>query len=166
LTTAYLASEWSGFGEAVATAAAALAGLLFVAVSINLQRILKYPSLPTRAAQTLIFFVTPLIAALLIITPGQGRIVLAVEFMATALTIGGIQFYLDVRTERGDEDTMSRRLVSVLIPVPLSCGSLLIAGVTLAAQAGGGLYWLVPAVLSAIIFGLTNVWVLLVEIQR
>jgi hypothetical protein len=41
-----------------------------------------------------------------------------------------------------------------------------IAGATLAAQAGGGLYWLVPSVLSAIIFGLSNVWVLLVEILR
>ncbi len=67
---------------------------------------------------------------------------------------------------RGDEDTLYRRLVSVLIPAPLSCGSLLIAGATLAAQAGGGLYWLVTSVLSAIIFGLSNVWVLLVEIQR
>ncbi|HUA43129.1 MAG TPA: hypothetical protein VMA32_16265 [Streptosporangiaceae bacterium] len=166
MTTAYLASDWAGFGAAVATAAAALAGLLFVAISINLQKILDYPSLPTRAAQTLIYFVTPLIAALLIITPGQGRIALAVELIATALTIGGAQLYLDVRTERGAEDTLYRRLIAVLIPVPLSCGSLLIAGATLAAQAGGGLYWLVPSVLSAIIFGLTNVWVLLVEIQR
>jgi hypothetical protein len=56
LTTAYLARDWSGFGEAVATAAAALAGLLFIAVSINLKRILEFPSLPTRAGQTLIFF--------------------------------------------------------------------------------------------------------------
>jgi len=166
LSTAYLASEWSGFGEAVATAAAALAGLLFIAVSINLKRILEFPSLPTRAGQTLIFFVTPLITALLIITPGQARIALAVELMATGLTIGGMQVYLDVKTDRGEEDTLYRRLVSVLIPAPFSCGPLVIAGATLAAQAGGGLYWLVPSVLAAIIFGLSNVWVLLVEILR
>jgi hypothetical protein len=166
LSTAYLAGEWSGFGEAVATAAAALAGLLFIAVSINLKRILEFPSLPTRAAQTLIFFVTPLVTGLLIITPDQGRTALAVELMATALTIGGIQLYLDLRTERGDEDTLFRQFISVLVPATFSCGSLLIAGATLAAQAGGGLYWLVPSVLSAIIFGLSNVWVLLVEILR
>jgi hypothetical protein len=41
-----------------------------------------------------------------------------------------------------------------------------IAGATLLAQAGGGLYWLVPSVLAAIIFGLVNAWVLLVEILR
>jgi len=32
--------------------------------------------------------------------------------------------------------------------------------------AGGGLYWLVPGVLAAIVFGLVNAWVLLVEILR
>jgi hypothetical protein len=36
--------DWTGFGGAAATAAAALAGLLFIAVSINLQRILEYPT--------------------------------------------------------------------------------------------------------------------------
>jgi hypothetical protein len=166
LSTAYLASEWSSFGEAVATAAAALAGLLFIAVSINLKRILEFPSLPTRAGQTLIFFVTPLITALLIITPGQARIALAVELMATGLTIGGIQLYLDLKTDRGEEDSLFRRMVSVLVPATFSCGSLVIAGATLAAEAGGGLYWLVPSVLAAIVFGLSNVWVLLVEILR
>jgi hypothetical protein len=53
-----------------------------------------------------------------------------------------------------------------VFPAITSCGCLLVAGVTLAAQAGGGLYWLVPGVLAAIVFGLINVWVLLVEILR
>ena len=166
MTTGYLASAWSSFGEAVATAAAALAGLLFIAVSINLKRILEFPSLPTRAGQTLIFFVTPLITGLLVITPDQARIALAAELMATGLAIGGIQLYFDLRTERGEEDTLYRRTVSVLVPVTVSCGCLVIAGATLAGQAGGGLYWIVPSVLSAIIFGPINVWVLLVEILR
>jgi hypothetical protein len=33
-------------------------------------------------------------------------------------------------------------------------------------RAGGGLYWVVPAVLAAIVFGLINAWVLLIEILR
>jgi hypothetical protein len=41
-----------------------------------------------------------------------------------------------------------------------------VADATLIAAAGGGLYWLVPSVLAALIFGLINVWVLLVEILR
>ena len=166
MTTAYLASAWSGFGEAVATAAAALAGLLFIAVSINLKQILEVASLPTRAAQTLIMFVTPLIVALLVITPGQARIALAIEFMATGLVIGGVQLYLDLTAEKGDEVTLWRRMIGAVFPAAFSSGCLVLAGATLAAQVGGGLYWLVPSVLAAIIFGLINVWVLLVEILR
>jgi hypothetical protein len=43
--TALSAADWGGFAGAVAAATAALAGLLFVAVSINLRRILEYPNL-------------------------------------------------------------------------------------------------------------------------
>ena len=34
------------------------------------------------------------------------------------------------------------------------------------AQSGGGLYWLVPTISIAILFGIVNAWVLLVEILR
>jgi len=52
------------------------------------------------------------------------------------------------------------------LPGLVSCGCLVVAGATLIGQVGGGLYWLVPSVLAALIFGLVNVWVLLVEILR
>jgi len=64
---AYSATVWGGFGTTVATAAATLTGLLFIAVSINLKRILDYKPLPGRAAQTLFFFVLPLIFSLLLV---------------------------------------------------------------------------------------------------
>jgi modulator of FtsH protease len=43
---------------------------------------------------------------------------------------------------------------------------LLLAGATLIAQAGGGLYWVAPAIVEAFVGGLVTVWVLLVEIRR
>ena len=54
-----------------------LAGLLFVAVSINLKRILEFPSLPARAGQTLMLFVMPLITGLFLVVPGQPAAILA-----------------------------------------------------------------------------------------
>jgi hypothetical protein len=83
VSTAYTTGAWTGFGTAVATAAAALAGLLFIAVSINIKQILETKSLPSRAAQTLILFATPLIVALLVVVPGQARPVLGAELLAT-----------------------------------------------------------------------------------
>lgn len=55
---AYTASNWSSFSVGVLGGAATLVGLLFVAVSINLQRILEIEGLPTRAGQTLLFLAT------------------------------------------------------------------------------------------------------------
>ena len=46
---AYSAAEWESLFVAEAGASAALAGLLFVALSINLERILKGIGLPGRA---------------------------------------------------------------------------------------------------------------------
>jgi hypothetical protein len=64
MTTDYVPGDWAGFGTATAASAATLAGLLFVAVSLNLKRILEFPSLPARAGQTLLLFVTPLLSGL------------------------------------------------------------------------------------------------------
>ena len=171
VSTAYATGAWTGFGDAVATAAAALAGLLFVAISINLKQILApdYPWLPTRAGLTLILFATPLIAAILLVVPGQGRVALALELLATGLIIGTSQLYLDLKAPRrqgGEDISPWRRLLGRVFPELLSCGCMVIASATLLAQAGGGLYWLVPSVITALVFGLLNVWVLLVEILR
>jgi hypothetical protein len=164
--TAYSAADWTSFGATVATAAATLAGLLFIAVSINLQRILQYPNLPGRAAETLIFFATPLIAALLLIVPAQAASVVGAELAATGLITSAVLLLIDTRSGRSTEETPLGRLVTRTIPVLFSGGCLLAAGISLLAHGGGGLYWFVPAALIGLIAGLVNTWVLLVEILR
>jgi hypothetical protein len=41
-----------------------------------------------------------------------------------------------------------------------------VAGATVLIHGGGGLYWLVPAVLLAFAASLVHAWVLLIEIER
>jgi len=166
VTTAYTAPAWAGFGTVVATAAVTLTGLLFVAVSINLQRILQYPNLPGRAGQTLVMFGIPLVFSIFLLVPGQPRAVLAAELIGTGVILGVSLLGIDARAGRAVQETRRSWLLSRIFPSITSCLCLVIAGGTLLAQAGGGLYWLVPATLIAIVAGLSNAWVLLIEILR
>ena len=49
--TAYQPELWHDLFVAIAGAVAALTGLIFVAVSINLEQILKFRALPVRAVE-------------------------------------------------------------------------------------------------------------------
>jgi hypothetical protein len=65
------AGHWSDFFLGEVGAASALAGLVIVAVSINLQRILEFPQLPGRVAEILIMLVGALLASSVALLPGQ-----------------------------------------------------------------------------------------------
>jgi hypothetical protein len=157
---------WTDFAVAVAGAAAALSGLLFVAVSINLNRILAYSNLPARAAQTLIMLVTPLVVSLLVLIPGQRRAALGIELLIAAILVAAALARLSRPSTRSVEEGRRGYLIGRVGPSAILVGLLLVAGATLLARAGGGLYWLAPAVIVAILSGLANAWVLLVEILR
>jgi len=61
---------WANFFLAQVSAAAALTGLIFVAVSINLTKILAYPTLPGRALEALLYLLTVLVIGTLGLVPG------------------------------------------------------------------------------------------------
>src|SRR5213076_234726 len=65
----YDVGQWSDFGVALAATAAALTGLLFVAVSINLGRVLQFPQLPVLAGAALVQLSSALFAALFLLVP-------------------------------------------------------------------------------------------------
>jgi hypothetical protein len=69
----YLPEMWRDFGVTVAGLAGALTGLLFVAVSIKSDVLARSRSLASRAAQTLVLFMTPAISAVLLVAPQRVR---------------------------------------------------------------------------------------------
>ena len=60
------------------------------------------------------------------------------------------------------------RLVPLISVVVTQAATLpmVVAGVSLLLEAGGGLYWLVPGVAFSLVVAVVNAWVLLVEVVR
>ncbi|HKE69493.1 MAG TPA: hypothetical protein VKB55_09585 [Nocardioidaceae bacterium] len=160
-------SEWANFGVGVAGATAALTGLLFVAVSINLDRILQFRTLPRLAGATLLMFSGALVSALLLLMPGQAPAALGTELVVIALGVGGPLVRLQTKTPRYEAGTTEVAWVLTrLLPSLLVSGLLAASGVTMWAEWSDALYLLGAGVTLAIVAGLVNSWVLLVEIQR
>jgi hypothetical protein len=65
----YEAGEWHELFIASAGAAAALAGLVFVAVSINVERILSFHGLPERSLQTILLLLAAVVVSIIGLVP-------------------------------------------------------------------------------------------------
>lgn len=169
MTTAYNPAEWSDIASTTVEVAATLAGLVFVSVSLNLSRILRSRTLPVRAWQTLVLLFTPLLSGIMVLVPGQSNTALAWELIGLGVILGGGRLAIHRRAHRSEKDIplplMSRLggLVSAAAPPLLCYICMAVAGATLLARSGGGLYWLVPSVLLAFIVGLAGAWTLLVD---
>ncbi|MEJ2866505.1 hypothetical protein WCD74_01925 [Actinomycetospora sp. OC33-EN08] len=163
---AYDADAWTDFAVATAGASAALAGLVFVAVSLNLQVILGNPNLPGRAAQTLALLAVPLFLALVVLIPEQGDVALAVELGVIGLLVGGMLVHRVLPGRRAAEQPVAAWIVTGWVPALAVLLAPVIAGIGLLVDGAGGLYWLPVAVVLALLGGLENAWALLVEILR
>jgi hypothetical protein len=161
---AYDPQAWESFAVAEVGAAAALAGLLVVATSININRIVQLPQVVSRLGGTLAMLTGVLLVGSLLLVPGQTHIVVGIEIAAVGLAVAAIIFRL--RGLKG-LDAEYRRLTLRALTVGLTAaGFIAVSGIACATGAIGGLYWIVPGSALAFIFGLANAWVALVEILR
>ncbi len=163
--------DWHDFFLAQAGAAGVLTGLVFVGVSINLEKILADPhsGLPGRAAEALILLVAVLTASTLQLVPGQSTALLGVEVLAVGLAAWGWIVAIQLkrlgywRTMRPD---LRRAFVLRVALGQFATLPLVIAGVAVLTVGPGGLYWLVAGTVFSILAALSEAWVLLVEINR
>ncbi len=163
--TAYDPSEWSDLFVATAGASAALAGLVFDAVSINIERILKFKGLPERALETVLLLLGVLLVSVVGLIPGQSETALGIELLALSLVLGTVIARLPTSYSASGEEPRAwlwgRWSVRAAGTLPF-----LIGGISVLAGSGGGLYWIVAGIVFAIAGAVVNAWVLLVEILR
>jgi hypothetical protein len=157
----YTPAIWLGFGEALAAVAGALTGLLFVALSVKGEVLAASRSLSSRAAQTLVLFMTSVLIAVLLVAP-QPAAALGWELLATGVVSGLALFILDRRAGRGS-DLGVARYIERFSPNAITAVLVGVAGLTFLLKAGGGLYWLIPAATASLLGGVINAWLFLVK---
>ena len=161
----YDASEWSELFVASAGASAALAGLVFVAVSINVEQIMGFESLPERALETVLLLLSVLLISIIGLIPGQGHAALGGELLGEGLLLGAVIARLSTRGLPQGPKARSRKLGRLVVR---ATGTLpmIVGGVSVLFEAGGGLYWTAGGILCATAGAVANAWVLLIEIRR
>jgi modulator of FtsH protease len=162
--TLYSTDGWSDFLVAGAAAAGTLAGLVFVAISINLTRILDIASMPGRAAETLILLLNVLLLCLVTLAPGESRTTLGLLVLLLGLAGWAAVVRIQLRSPMPPDyrSFMVRRVAfSQAATLPFVA-----AGVSILAGGGGGMAWFLGGVLIGLAVSVGNAWVLLIEILR
>ena len=152
-------SAWSNYGVAVVSGAAALTGLLFVAVSVNSAWFRSSKAIRDRAGQALVLFLIPLVTGILLLVPGQSTTALGIEIVVFGLLAG--RTFLALGSQSVKDEPRSIVLVDRLSPRFVISTGLLVAGVSLITRHAGGLYWLLGVHVCALLTGLLNAWVFL-----
>lgn len=157
---------WQSFFTAQLGAAATLAGLLFVGLSLNLTRILTFPTLPTRALMALILLLVVLVVSSLMLVPGQSTNAIAVEILVVGV-IGWVSVTaMDLRVLRCGKPQNRAGYIGNLIMLQLATLPYIVGGTLLLGGTSSGLYLVSVGVIVSLVKAMLDAWVLLVEINR
>lgn len=157
---------WSDFNVAMAGATAALAGLLIVAMSVNLKAIVASRSLPIRMATALTTLLVALAATALGLAPGQPSWAYGLEVLVGVI----VAVVFEVRAIgaiKQDQlvSTAQRTAKAVAGAVPIT--AYVVGGVLLVVGAvGAGLWFLAIGAILAIASAILHSWIVLVEVLR
>ena len=157
---------WESFFLGELGAAAALGGLLFVSLSINIERIVKSGGLPERGLEALLVLMAILIGSSLMLMPHQNIAAQGWEILG----VGAVTWAIGTRvcligSKRTSKD-FRREARQSLILFQIASLPYLVAGGLLAAGRESGFYWLGATMLLGFAKAVLQAWVLLVEIHR
>jgi hypothetical protein len=157
---------WSDFNVAMVGATAALAGLLIVAMSVNISTIMASASLPPRAAASIATLVLAIVAGALGLVPGQPVWAYGVEVLVATLLAATFQAHaMRVIGRETNVPAADRALKASAGVVPLA--AFLVGGVLIVGDAPTpGLISVAVGSILAIIAAIVMAWVVLVELLR
>jgi len=160
-------ADWETFYAAQVGAAAALAGLLFVGISLNLNKILAAPFLTLRGFLALLLLIAILALSSLLLMPGLSRTVAGLGILGVGAVIwlaGSVIEWIGWR--HGTPQQHAVTFLSNVVLLEAATIPWLIGGILVLYGAPGGLYWLAVGIILAFVKAVVDAWVLLVEINR
>jgi hypothetical protein len=159
--------DWSNFCLGELGAAAALAGLLFVSVSVNQARILQLGRMADRGLEALAMLFLVLVVASLPLVPGQPVRLLGAEIFVIATATLFLAIRLQLTYLRGLEPPYRAQSMRTVTLNRIAIATIGFAGgVILWRGDGVGMYVLPPGILLSFLAAGANAWVLLIEINR
>jgi hypothetical protein len=159
--------EWSEFNVAVAGAGAALAGLLIVALSVNIKQIAESRGLAARAGAAVAALILGVVLCCAALIPGQvlwGYGVQVLVLTALCFVIAGYAARAVLADPtRGEYHRFDIPVIALFV-VPLVLFA--VGGVLLAASVSGGLVWVAAGSIVAVVGAIAFSWIALVEVLR
>lgn len=165
---AYNPADWHDFYVMTGGAAAALAGLLFVAMSLHAREIMANPFYSNRAIGTLMSLASQLLISGAVLIPGQPVWLLGVEVEAAALLFTA---FIAIQIMNRGQDAPPVASTWTHRTMEFGGGTLWIvlfnvAGVSLLLRAGGGLYLLAAVMFFMFAWNIYIAWVLITEVSE
>ena len=157
---------WENFSLGELGASAALTGLVFVGVSINLTKIMTSSNLINRALEALVALVVVLFISSLLLIPGQALLASGIEVLLIGLLDWMTMLLLQLHTLRKMPPQYRGAFAPIIVVSQMSALCFVMAGVVLLIFGTGGLYWIVVATLLSFLAAFIDSWVLLIEINR
>jgi hypothetical protein len=158
---------WTTFFTAAAGASATLAGLVIVAVSVNINRILQHPQLPARAGAAVATLILILMSSMATLIPQPAK-ALGVELFFFGVICWILEVYSSrksmaarVELHRPWHESLLQIVFGQLQTLPFIAG-----GVWMVLNEPRGLYAIAFGVLVIFFASTANAWVLMVEILR
>ncbi|MBS3178394.1 MULTISPECIES: hypothetical protein [unclassified Pseudoclavibacter] len=155
---------WESFFVATVGAGAALAGLIIVAMSVNVAMIIKIKSMPSRAGATIASLLLIVIVGAAGLIPGISNMAFGGVTLAVTLVVAALYWRTSVIGFRNPNGHLREHILRVAFTV-LQLLPMLIGGV-LAFGTWEALSWVAAGFLLTFAGATLNAWVLLVEILR
>jgi hypothetical protein len=158
---------WTNFFVASAGASAALAGLVIVAISVNITRILEHPHLPSRAAAAVADLILILVTSMVGLMP-ESTYALGVEIIFLGLVAWLIElrsaqqgYRASVQYGRSAWERFNHIVWGQVQTLPF-----LVGGAMMLVNRPSAFYWIATGIILTFVLSSLNTWVLLVEILR